>query len=198
MALPGTFRLAPDLDRGRGGFTLIELLLVIVVVGMLVGFGAVNLDGITQSSRLKASARRLASTIRLGQDQSIVSGIYHSIEFDMNLHRYRLLQFPEWATPDQDVADDDLQFLSWNNLEHGVRFEDITEDDGDVIEDPPTGSTYRVGFDIAGPRYGYVLHLIDQRGERFSLEINGLTGLVNFYDYYREIDQVTEDDFDFN
>lgn len=182
----------------QSGLTLLELLLVIVLIGLLVGVGSVSLDSLTYSSRLKASARRLASTIRLAQDQAIVTGQFFSIEYDLNRHRYRLLAFPEWATPDVDVQDEDLQKFIWRELEDRVRFEDITEDDGDIIEEQDEGQTYRVGFDIEGPRYGYVVHLVDARGQRFSVEVNGLTGLVSFYDYYREIDQVTEDEFDFN
>ncbi len=184
-------------ERSDSGFTLIELLLVIVLVGIMVGFGAVSMDNLSFTARLKASARELASVVRLGQDQAVVTGIYHTLEFDFFRSRYRLLILPEWATTDEDVDDEDIEFLGWHEFRDRVFIEDITEDDGDVIEELEEGETYRVGFDIDGPRYGYVVHIIDDKGERYSLEVNGLTGLISFYDYYREIDQLTEEDFDF-
>ena len=174
----------------RDGFTLLEILIVISILGVLVTLTGLKLDGVTSSARLRSSARRVGSTIQYMQSQSIVQGRYYYIQYDLEENRYRIVIAPEYAREGMDL-EGLVKQQYWRPLLEGVEFEDITFDDGVVVEE----DLIDVPFTPTGMKWGFLLHLINENGRRFTVEANALTGLVRYYPYYKELDEVPEELF---
>lgn len=67
----------------ENGFTLIELTLVIALLGLLLGLVIPRLPDIS-GSRLDATARRIAGTVRHLYNEAALSGLEHRLAFDLD------------------------------------------------------------------------------------------------------------------
>lgn len=172
------------------GLTLIELLIVIAILSLTMGVVTVRLDSVTSSSRLKASARRIGSSIEYLQNQGIVNGRYYFMQFDLDRNRVRFIITPEYTREGMDV-EGLTRDLPWKTLERGVIIEDITFDDGVVKEE----DLILVPFGPTGMTWGFLVHLINEDGRRCTVEANSVTGLVAQYPYYKELDEIPEEIF---
>jgi len=176
--------------RSEAGLTLIELIVVITIVALAMSTVALRLDGVTSNSRLKSSARRIGTTIEFLQNQGIVNGRFYFLEVDLDEERLRTVVAPEWAREGMDV-EGETKPLPWRVLERGVQIEDLTFDDG-VMKDQ---DRILIPFGPTGMTWGFVLHLINEKGRRVSIEANSVTGLVQFYPYYKEVEEIPEELF---
>jgi prepilin-type N-terminal cleavage/methylation domain-containing protein len=80
--------------RARGGFTLLELLAVVALLGLVLFFVIPNLDGLTPRARLRATARRIGSTMELAQGEAISSGKQFTMAYDLNKKMYWIILPP--------------------------------------------------------------------------------------------------------
>ncbi len=181
--------LAPDAGRERG-VTLIELMVVVLILSLSLTIVATRLDGITSNSRLKASARHIGSTIELLQNQGIVNGRFYFLQFDLTDNRMRWIIAPEAAREGMDLEGETRE-LPWRTLERGVVMEDLTFDDGVRKED----ERINVPFGPTGMTWGFQVHLINEEGRRYTVEANSVTGLVSYYPYRKEFEEVPEELF---
>lgn len=114
--------MTPRRARARGGFTLIELLAVVGLLGVILFVVTPNLDNVSPRSRLRAAARRIASTIELAQGQAIASGKELVLAYDLDKRTFWLILPPKEdekvlnATPDPNVPPPPLP-----DIEHGPR-----------------------------------------------------------------------------
>lgn len=76
-------------------FTMMEMLIVVVVVGMIVGMAAVQLDGFVPDSRIKQQVRYTAQMIEMASSQATVEGRPLAIVFDREKGEMRLEYFIE-------------------------------------------------------------------------------------------------------
>jgi hypothetical protein len=149
-----------------------------------------RLDGLTASSRLRASARRIGSTTQFLQSQAIVQGRYYFLEIDLDEHRLRSVIAPEYAREGMEL-EGLTEAQPWRYLERGVQFEDLVFDDGEMREE----DRIQIPFTVTGLKWGFLVHLINEDGRRFTVEANSLTGLVRYYPYYKELQEIPEDLF---
>jgi general secretion pathway protein H len=70
------------------GFTLLELLMVLVIVGLTLGFVSVNVLP-SEEQALQNEAQRIALLMQLARDEAIVRN--RPIAFEANSERYRFL-----------------------------------------------------------------------------------------------------------
>jgi general secretion pathway protein H len=70
------------------GFTLLELLVVLVIVGLTLGFVSVNMMQSTEQA-LQSEAQRIALLLQLARDEAIVRN--RPIAFEADGERYRFL-----------------------------------------------------------------------------------------------------------
>lgn len=85
-------RLVTGMTINRG-FTLIEILIVIVIIGITVGFALIAFGDFGASKRIMFSAEQLVNTLRLAQQQSILETSTLGLHIDTN--SYQVLRFDE-------------------------------------------------------------------------------------------------------
>ncbi len=184
-----TRHLRDERDRTRG-LTLIELMVVIAILATMLAMAGMRLDGVTSNSRLKATARRIGSTIEFLQNQAIVNGRFYFLQIDIDADRMRIAIAPEWAREGMEI-EGETRDLPWRTFERGVQIERLTFDDGVVSDqdriDLPFGPT--------GMTWGFLVHLINEEGRRYTVEANAVTGLVAYYPYDREIPIIEAEQF---
>ena len=89
-------------DRaGTPGFTLLELLAVILILGLVTSLAFPTIGG--QSRRqLRAQARQLAADLELARQRSVVTGVTHRVQIDLERARY----WVEWSVPEAPAPGD--------------------------------------------------------------------------------------------
>ncbi|WP_298624196.1 type II secretion system minor pseudopilin GspH [uncultured Legionella sp.] len=75
----------------KQGFTLIEILIVIVIIGITVGFALIAFGDFGASKKIMFSADQLANNIRLAQQQAILENSTLGIRIENN--SYQILKF---------------------------------------------------------------------------------------------------------
>ncbi len=75
----------------KQGFTLIEILIVIVIIGITVGFALIAFGDFGASKKIMFSAEQLANNIRLAQQQAILES--STLGIRINNDSYQILKF---------------------------------------------------------------------------------------------------------
>lgn len=81
--------------RNNRGFTLIEIMIVIVIIGITVGFALIAFGDFGESKRILFSAEQLTSTLRLAQQQAILETSTLGLRIDNT--SYQILQLQDNA-----------------------------------------------------------------------------------------------------
>jgi general secretion pathway protein H len=81
--------------RNNRGFTLIEIMIVIVIIGITVGFALIAFGDFGESKRILFSAEQLASNLRLAQQQAILETSTLGLRIDNT--SYQILQLQDNA-----------------------------------------------------------------------------------------------------
>lgn len=88
--------------RARG-FTLLELLVVLVIVGLVLGFVSINAIQSEQQA-LQKEAQRIALLLQLAREEAIVRNRPIAFEADSNSYRFLVRDEEEWhALPQDDL-----------------------------------------------------------------------------------------------
>jgi prepilin-type N-terminal cleavage/methylation domain-containing protein len=73
--------MAPELDSTRG-FSLMELMIVLVVFGLILGFGIPSYQKYSQSQQLRGASENLVQTIQLQRSRAMATGQSVTINFN--------------------------------------------------------------------------------------------------------------------
>jgi len=73
--------MTPDPHSDRG-FSLMELMIVLVVFGMILGFGVPQFQRYSQTQSLRGTAQNLVNTIQLQRSRAMANGQSVRIDFD--------------------------------------------------------------------------------------------------------------------
>jgi prepilin-type N-terminal cleavage/methylation domain-containing protein len=175
-------------DRASGGFTLVELVAVVMIIGVVLLIVVPRLDFLIPKYTLRAGARQLANSVKLGKSQAIAQGRNSYMVYDIPGNKYWML-VPELEKDErqENASPLDDQKYRWEKmfpgeLPEGVWFEDVVIGQSHVV----TGGTVYIEFSPMGIGRAHIIHLAGEGGDKISLEVNPLTGLVAFYDFYKE------------
>jgi general secretion pathway protein H len=80
----------------KGGFTLIEILVVLVIIGITIGFALLAFGDFGSSRRVVTAAESFSNQIKLIQQQAIMESATYGIQVD--LKKYDVLKFSSKKT----------------------------------------------------------------------------------------------------
>ncbi len=185
-------------QRRSGGFTLIELIVAVVVIGVGMTYVFMGVEMFSAGSELKASARGLASTIDFCRNEAVSLSETIILEYDLVHQRYRAI-FPFIYETDgtkrlsESEGEDETEVFSWTNLPVRVRFERIVMPGNEYLDT----DRVRIPFTPVGSTTAHIVQLTNlQETQQFSIEVNPLTGIAQFFDYVKEFETADEADFD--
>jgi prepilin-type N-terminal cleavage/methylation domain-containing protein len=154
------------------GFTLLELAVVMFVMGLIMMIAVPYLGGL-KGSELRSEVRRLASRANYLCEEAGAQKVLIRLSFDLNNNRYFVTRMDPFAAKPAFTAErgpaGDIVYLP-----AGVRIRDVwVEGAGTMTRGIAVTQFYPGGYVDAT-----VIHLIDDRGEVFTLGINPDSGHV--------------------
>ncbi len=168
----------------QSAFTLIELTVVLFIILIVLALVIPRLMDLT-SVELRTSAQRMASTIRYVYAKSAFSqGITYRIKFDLTKNEYWVEKcVPSLETNVCEWKYDTDVLGKPEKLPQGIKIKDII-----INTDTVSSDATEVSVQVYPQGYmPYTLiHLEDDKGDVYSLEVNPFTGDVAIYDKYVE------------
>lgn len=115
---------SPRPEHSGAGFTLLEILVVMFIIGIIVGFAVLSVDGRAGDDKLQQEAERLDALLGLATDEAILYGV--EVGLDLTRDGYRFLRFNEGGWQPIDLSDHPLRP---RKLDPGMKLELLEEDD---------------------------------------------------------------------
>jgi prepilin-type N-terminal cleavage/methylation domain-containing protein len=179
--------------RRAAGFTLLELIAVIAIVGLIAALAIGRMDFFIPKYRLRGAAREVGSVLKQAKAKAAAAGRDVYFQADLQQGEYWLLvPFPKLKEdgslpgPDDPVVYEYQEALR-NRLPKGV---ECTE----VILGPDakmTSGKATVRFSPFGASQSVIVNL--QMDERLMCtKLNGITGVVTFYEEHQKADELLE------
>lgn len=83
--------------RNNRGFTLIEIMIVIVIIGITVGFALIAFGDFGEGKRIQFAAEQLVNNMRLAQQQAILETSTLGLRIDSKSYQILQLQGSQWS-----------------------------------------------------------------------------------------------------
>ncbi|SCZ59632.1 type II secretion system minor pseudopilin GspH [Thiohalomonas denitrificans] len=165
-------RPAPGRLSGNRGFTLLELMVVMVIIGVIIGFAALSIGDGGRSERIETEARRLAALMQLTGDEAILNGSQLGLLLTPEGYRFLTLGQEEWEPVEGD------QLLRARKLPDGVAMELRVDGMPVGVEEDPKKPEPHLVFLSSGDRTPFEMELgpadsfgeLDEEGTRHHLE----------------------------
>ena len=175
----------PAGPRASRGFTLLEILLVLGVLALIASVVVARLDLVTPTYRLRAAARDLTETVAQARSESIARAQAVELHYDLAAGKY-WLSLPAEAGADGPSQQAPSSFRP-RALPEGVRFADCTFFRGEATR----SGAVTVLFSFLGACEGHLVHLADEAGNAFTVEVLPLALQVNLYNSRWELADAT-------
>ncbi len=157
-------------------FTLMELLVVLAIVSVMVGFVGPRLVGSLSNTTLKTASKRVAASLRFARSQAITETRSYEVVFDLDRHQVAIRRGETVSDGAENGGkgeeDKGLATPSYR-LPGEVRFEK-------AIWGGEEGNSglFRILFLPNGGSSGGELVLRNERGHRYSVTVDAVTGVV--------------------
>lgn len=178
--------------RRAAGFTLIEVAVVLLILSMLVGTAATNMQGLLPAAVTEAAARELLGTIDFARTQAVARGYPYTVLFDLDEQRWTIrTPFDEDGNP---VADPESQtLLAWRSMREGSLLVALLDDTGERRE----RGVWPLVFHPAGESNDFWAYVGHEASELHlvTVRVLGLTGLATVMQGDVQPQVVTENDF---
>ncbi len=154
-------RPAPGRPFRDRGFTLLELMVVMVIIGVIIGFAALSIGDGGRGERIETEARRLAALMQLTGDEAILNGSQLGLFLTPEGYRFLMLGEKKWEPVEGD------QLLRARKLPDGVAVELRVEGMPVVVEKDPKKLEPHLIFLSSGDRTPFEMELgpADRFGE---------------------------------
>ena len=172
----------------RCGFTLIELLLVLVIVGLFSTIVSLRIEDGIVGGDLRLASRMIMGEIKNLRGKAAYTHKNQTLGFNIEKNIF----YPVEREKAEDnlsghVSVNEKYPLNSKRLPEGVQLEDVVilskgkvQEGEAIIRFFPNGCVDRS-----------LIHLKNEKGKVYTLELNPITGLVRIYDRY--IDQEIEE-----
>ena len=139
--------------KASRGFTLIEVLVVLLIIGLTVGFVTLSIGTGGAARQTEEEARRLAALIELAREEAVLRSQELAIEFRRDGYRFLQLSEEKWLP----LGDDEL--LRRRVLPSGIELALELEDDEVVLSAEPEKETPHVFLLSSGESSPFVVTL---------------------------------------
>lgn len=164
--------------------------MVLIVLGLMASLVTINWRSILPKTELHSSVRELSATLQGTRSDAIARNAVFELQYDLDEHRYRVVT-PFRAGGGLAPSSEERQALEWHPLPPSVRFGSITVGT-DVFEK----GIVLVIFDPLGSASGHVVVLEQPADDnKYTIEVQGLLGLIDYHEGLFERPPPKEDDF---
>ena len=152
---------------GPGGFTLLEVLVVLVIIGIVIGFAVLAVN--TGPEELRREGNRLASLLELTGEEAVMNGREYRVVIHRHDYAFELLQDGKW----QGSEDEMLRARKLpDGMSLGLRLEDQPQP---LSEADAAGQTQPVALFLlsSGEITPFELTVTDAAGGKFTVHSDG-------------------------
>jgi hypothetical protein len=163
-------------DTARAGAVLVEIIMVLFIVAMFTMLTMINLTDVLNRNSFKSRAYDLVRLFQMAATSSAETGRRYEIIIDFVQNSYTLREITTGLVAVEDIAEEEI-------IQTG-RFSDrfvpvyVVFDDGDWTSDSP--ALFRVGK--SGWQYGGKIVVADEDGKAYSIVINRLSRMIDFFE----------------
>ncbi|NUN52722.1 MAG: GspH/FimT family pseudopilin [Planctomycetaceae bacterium] len=183
---------------GPGGFSFIELMVVLAILSFAFTYAVLHLDGATGEAKLSAAARQVGSSIEFLKGQAVQSHTPLELHIHLETGQWESVIPLRPADAQEDRrTQEEIIVTEPVALPRNIRFAGVQLDAGTVT----TSGTVIVTFSPLGEMTpnGFMVRLVsdeiaDPDAAQFSVEVNGLTGTVDYLPGEAPFEQVVRGD----
>ena len=166
------------------GFTLIELLVVLVIISIMAAFVGPRIAGSMSNISLRTASKKIAASLRYARSQAISESRTYVALFDLDKNRMVIRggqTAQEGEEKDESGGDQDSRQSKQYELPEDVRLDKAMwgEYEGD-------SGLFRIIFLSNGGSSGGELVLSNDRGNRYEVKVDFITGTVRLGAVSRE------------
>ena len=158
------------------GFTLLELLVVLVIVSVMAAFVGPRLAGSMSNMNLKTASKRIAASLRYARSQAISESRTYAALFDLDKNRVTIRgdqMAREEGEKDDGGGDRDSRQTKPYELPEDVRLDKAILGEGEI-----DSGLFKIIFFSNGGSSGGELFLRNDRGDRYGVKVDLITGTV--------------------
>lgn len=169
--------------RDTGGFTLLELIIVLIIIGIASALVVPRLVGGMGSLDVKAASGKVAASLRYARSQAVSQKVQYTAVFDLEHNRLTIMSSHE-GTDEKEERDArreeepaGMQEKTYH-LPERVFFERVPVGDEYVKDEEIDAGILRIVFYPSGGSDGGGIALANDRGRRYSVRVDIITGSV--------------------
>ncbi len=187
----------------RGAFTLIELIVVVMILSLITALAVMRMDFLVPKYRLRAATRQTAAILNQARSRAASIGRDVYVRLHLSEGKYEILvpmpkEEQPWVAPDTPpelIPPTEYEFQSKfaGTLPEGPEFVNVIV--GSEADQTITSGRAQVRISPFGAGDHVIVNFrLDDR--RAAIRLNGLTGIVSFYEEEKTAPELLEDQGD--
>ena len=158
------------------GFTLIELLVVLVIISIMAAFVGPRIAGSMSNMNLKTASKKIAASLRYARSQAVSESRTYVALFDLDKNRV-IIKGDQTAQEEEEKDEGGGDQGSRESKQYELP-EDVRLEKAILGEDESDSGFFRIIFLSNGGSSGGELFLRNDRGNRYEVKVDFITGTV--------------------
>jgi len=160
------------------GFTLLELLVVLVIISLMSVLVVPQLTGSLASMNLQTASKKISASLRYARSRAASEKITYIAIFDFEKDRLSIMTGQEAQTGEtlkEDLGDGEEPVIRSKSydLPDGVKLEKGVSGENEI-----DSGLFQIAFFPTGSSSGGDVILINDRGKRYKISVDFITGIV--------------------